>query len=180
MGVQYTPNFHIAYLDAATPLADLDTVTQQVATSLDAAMGRAGYTPPDSSSFAAEVTARQNADTALAGRVTTLEQAPTRTAPVALGMNAPWTNYASDWTPLRVWTEGRTGFLTGAVKPTSAVAAGDYAIAAVPVGTRPVLRTSVWGAQGRMDVASNGAITLSLPATGANALVVINLHWSLD
>jgi hypothetical protein len=62
MGIQYTTNYGIAYLDDLTPLTDLDTVTQQVALSLDGAMGRAGYTPPDATTFAA-----------LAARVTALE-----------------------------------------------------------------------------------------------------------
>lgn len=76
MTIQYTANYHLAYADAQSALSDLSTVTQQVATSLDAAMGRAGYTPPDATSFAAEVSARQSADTALSTRVTTLEGLP--------------------------------------------------------------------------------------------------------
>jgi hypothetical protein len=69
MTIQYTTNYHVAYADAQTALLDLATVTQQVAQSLDDAMGRAGYTPPDASSFAAEVAAR----IAVGNRVTTLE-----------------------------------------------------------------------------------------------------------
>jgi hypothetical protein len=62
VAIQYTTNYHIAYMDDQTALADLDTVTQQVAQSLDTAMGQAGYTPPDATTFAA-----------LAARVTALE-----------------------------------------------------------------------------------------------------------
>jgi hypothetical protein len=69
MTMHQTTNYGIAYADADTPLGDYPAVTQAVAAALDTAMGRAGYTPPDASSFAAEVAAR----VALAGRVTVLE-----------------------------------------------------------------------------------------------------------
>lgn len=74
--MQYTPNFHLAYLDASTPLVQLADASQQVAQSLDAAMGRAGYVPPDTTTFAA-----------LAARVAKL-------APVVyedLGQGGTWT-----------------------------------------------------------------------------------------
>jgi len=51
--IQYTTNYQIAYADQQTALEDLATVTQQVAQSLDTAMGKAGYTPPDATDFAA-------------------------------------------------------------------------------------------------------------------------------
>lgn len=53
MGIQYTPGFQVPYMDENTGLTELDEVTKGVAEALDAAMGRAGYTPPSSSSFAA-------------------------------------------------------------------------------------------------------------------------------
>lgn len=53
MTIQYTTNYGIAWADDQTALKDLGVVTQQVAASLDAAMGRAGYVPPDATTFAA-------------------------------------------------------------------------------------------------------------------------------
>lgn len=63
----YTPNYHIGYLTDATPLIELAAATKQNADALDAAMGRAGYTPPDATSFAA-----------LAARVAVVETAAPR------------------------------------------------------------------------------------------------------
>lgn len=62
MTIQHTANYGIAYMDKSTPLTQLDQVTQQIAESLDAAMGKAGYVPPDATTFAAlaaQVTALQ-------------------------------------------------------------------------------------------------------------------------
>lgn len=79
MAIQYTTNYHLAYSDDQTALVDLATVTQQVAASLDAAMGRAGYTPPDATTFAAltaRVTAVEGRVTAVEGDVATLKNRP--------------------------------------------------------------------------------------------------------
>lgn len=53
MVIQYVEPFHIPYLDEATPLNELDTVTRELAIALNAAMGRAGYTGADSTDFVA-------------------------------------------------------------------------------------------------------------------------------
>lgn len=58
MGILYTTNYHVPYMDPATPFADVQVVTQQLAQLLDAAMGKAGYTPPDATTFA-DLSARQ-------------------------------------------------------------------------------------------------------------------------
>lgn len=53
MTLHYTTGHGIAYLDKDTPLKQLADVTQAVAQSLDDAMSRAGYTPPDATTFTA-------------------------------------------------------------------------------------------------------------------------------
>lgn len=188
MGIAYTTNFHVPYMDPSTPFADVQLVTQQLAQLLDAAMGRAGYTPPDATSFAAEVTARQAGDAALSGRVTSLEQAPSRTAPVALGLNSPWLNFGSGWAPLRYWSEGRTGFAAGFIKPSSNIVAGDYQVAAIPAnGPRPPSGGTVsaplfggGGLIGRLDVTRDGVLNLSIGAVNAGNFIVIKADWPLD
>lgn len=52
MPIQYTPNYRMPYLDDLTPLRQLADTSRQIAEGFDAAMGRAGYSPPDATTFA--------------------------------------------------------------------------------------------------------------------------------
>ena len=79
MTIHYTTNFGVAYADDQTALVDLAAVTQAIAVNLDAAMGRAGYTPPDSSSFAA----LSATVTANGSRLTTVENKLAAVTPYA-------------------------------------------------------------------------------------------------
>jgi len=63
--IHHTTNYGIAYIDDLTPLKLLGATSQEVAESLDAALGRGGITPPDVTTFAA-----------LAARVTAVEGRP--------------------------------------------------------------------------------------------------------
>lgn len=73
MTILHTTNYGIAYIDAQTSLSQLADASQQTAQTLDAALGHGGVAPFDVTSLAAEVAARQAADTALGGRITVLE-----------------------------------------------------------------------------------------------------------
>jgi hypothetical protein len=68
-----TPNYGIHYCDDLTPVKQLADVITALATDVDSALGRGGVAPYDATSLAAEVAARQSADTALDTRVTTVE-----------------------------------------------------------------------------------------------------------
>lgn len=52
MTIHTTTNYGIAYADTDTALGDYPTVTQQVANTLDAALGRGGIAPPDATTQA--------------------------------------------------------------------------------------------------------------------------------
>lgn len=102
-----------------------------------------------------------------------------------LTLAANWVDFAGGWQTARCWVEGRTGFLTAMVKPTVALGAGDYVIATVPAGMRPLATVStsfLLGGAGvaRLDVASNGAVNLSTGAIGSGQYCALNIHWSLD
>lgn len=64
--------YAIAYADVDTALADYPAVTQQVATTLAAALARGGIAPAGATSIAAEATTRAQADTALQTKIDTL------------------------------------------------------------------------------------------------------------
>lgn len=70
MTIHTTPNYGLAYCDSDTALKDLATASQQLAQTVDTALGHGGVAPYDVTSLAAEVGARQ----ALDGRVTVVEQ----------------------------------------------------------------------------------------------------------
>jgi hypothetical protein len=61
--VHYTTNYSLAYADVDTPLVDLASISQSLATSVDTALTAGGVTPPNASDLVV-----------VAGRVTTLEQ----------------------------------------------------------------------------------------------------------
>lgn len=147
MGIQYTTNFGVAYMDDLTPLTDLDTVTQQVAQNLDSAMGRAGYSPPDSSTFAS-----------LVARVAALE-----------GNNAT-KNQQRTWLLPRIGTDNQavpiTNMTVVAAGTISNAPKGEYLII-----TREVISNSA-NASGTMRTTVGGApvVGSTLPATGPVSL----------
>lgn len=167
MTIHYTTNYHIAYADTDTAAVDLATVSQSVAASLDAAMGRAGYSPPDATTFAAEVAARQNADTALSTRVTALEHGAWITlpllngaAPIA-GFRAPqYRQFSAD----RIELRGVIGSLP----------ANGTAMAQLPPGFRPtaveVLNATNDANANRVDLKTDGTI---VRATGTGSYVTL-------
>lgn len=67
--------YALAYADVDTPLGDYPTVTQQLATSVAAALARGVVAPPGATDLITEANTRANADTALAARLTRLEGA---------------------------------------------------------------------------------------------------------
>lgn len=75
MSILTTTLYGIAYADSATALGDYPTVTQQAATTIDAALARGGVVPPGAADLTAEANTRAAADTALAARLTRLEGA---------------------------------------------------------------------------------------------------------
>lgn len=173
MTLLYTPNYHIGYLAPSTPLVELATATQQNAESLDAAMGRAGYTPPDASTFAA-----------LAARVAALDTPP---APVALTLTAPFAQYSVDRTPLRAWATAKTGHMVGFLTASTSTGTGDKPLATLPAALRPVDYTVSapvvinGNPAGRCDIAPSGAVTLSLIAALApSSWAAINMVWPLS
>lgn len=60
MTILHTTNYGLAYCDDMTAIADLATVTQEIAETLDEQLGLTGFTPPDATSFA-ELAARVTA-----------------------------------------------------------------------------------------------------------------------
>lgn len=147
MGIQYTPNYHIAFMDDQTTIDQLDEVTYQVATSLDSAMGRAGYTPPDATTFAA-----------LVAKVTALET------------NAANAKRQRQWLFPRVGTDNQAltaGVMTSIANGTiTAAPAGEYLIV-----TRQVISNSA-NAAGNMRtiVGAATAVGSALPTTGVTSL----------
>jgi hypothetical protein len=178
--IQHTTNYGLAYCDDGTALKDLAEVTRQVAVTVDAAMGRAGYTPTDATTFAA-----------LAARVAALEA--NSAAPVAVpfvdlaGTATGWTNYGS-WQSWRVWREGSTVFSSGLVKAGANVGSGATVnVGRIPAGFRPPVQefsdtiagdalTGRWniGADGLVSYRNGAATTLA-----AAAYVPTVMHWSL-
>lgn len=90
MTILYTTNYHLPYMDALTALTDLDVITREIAETLDAAMGQAGYTPPDATTFAA-----------LAARVTAIETKVNAVPPL---LRAGHTSATAQTTSSGVWT----------------------------------------------------------------------------
>lgn len=164
MAVQYTTNYHIAYMDDQTALTDLDVVTQAIATSLDDAMGRAGYTPPDATSFAAEVAAR----VALAGRVTTLE-ADTRAGDTIAYAAVPAAANSVVYTTGAAGTEARAGDATLGTNGTGAAVPTPLSFAVALTAGR-VYRVE---AQGRLNagVAATAAVLNVRGKSGAAPVV---------
>jgi hypothetical protein len=79
MTILRTTNYSIAYADADTALGDYPSVTQQVAQTLDAALGRGGIAPPDATTqaqLAARITTNEAAVTGLKVRPVILQDAP--------------------------------------------------------------------------------------------------------
>lgn len=73
MTILHTTNYGVAYIDGVTPLSQLAQVSQEVAQTVDAALGRGGVAPVDATSLAAEAATRKSADDALAARAAKLE-----------------------------------------------------------------------------------------------------------
>jgi hypothetical protein len=125
--VYRTPLYAIAYFDDQQPLADLDVVSQEVATSLEDALKAGGIATPTVASLLDEVTARTAADTALSTRATALETA--RAARVTV---TGTTQTATTGTPKVLTFAARTGKsrtdMWASANPTRLVApiAGEY------------------------------------------------------
>jgi len=148
--IQYTPNYHIAYADDQTALKDLGLVTQQVAASLDAAMGKAGYTPPDATTFA-DLVARQTP--------TILEAATSGT-----GASIP----ASAWTNVPLVSRPLNGAGSSTSDKFTATSAGLYRVTGfVPfIGSIAMVRIA---ARVSLTTAAGGATTQPMPGSGIGA-----------
>lgn len=165
MTIQHTTNFGIAYADSSTALTDLGTVTQQIANSLDAAMGRAGYTPPDSTSFAA-----------LSARVGALENPPT----VALSLTGGILPVSGFVAPA-YWQQGKETHLESVMQAPAAGIAANTVLFTLPVGARPAVKmalpTPVLGSSGYVlqgfDLLETGAFRTAA-ALAANAYVYLD------
>jgi hypothetical protein len=166
MGIQYTASYGVAYMDGSTPLADLDDVTRQVAESLDAAMGRAGYSPPDATTFAALVARMVTAEAKLA----TLE-ADTGWQNITMG--------ASGFTPdsggaPRVRKRGGLLLFTGAWTGAGMTANASFAVGQLPAGIRPqefigaAAPAHVNASSGDVFVNASGVVTIRTgPSVGS-------------
>lgn len=172
-----TKNYGIAYCDDTTALKDLATVTQQVATTLDAALGRGGVAPVDASSLAAEVSARTAADTALGNRTTALETllnpspAPGQTSELPYGTG--FTGYKSTpWTGVRYWRRGSVVTIAGPLLTTAATAA-NAVVGTVPVGFRPPIGLQVLSLNTGTILTLNTDGTLQLNTAQGNSAVVM-------
>jgi hypothetical protein len=203
--LHYTTNYGIAYLGTETPLKDLATSTQQAAESLDAAMGRAGYVPPDATTFAA-LNAKVNTDS---GRIGTLETAKTTdegritvlegyapTAPAAPTLGASFVAFntqaaGGDFQSLRLWKVGQTVYGSGFVKFAAAGTVADLLLATIPAGLRPTFLTRVPAGIAlvtagttittqRVDAYADGRLNLSATvAFASGSSVALTLHWPI-
>lgn len=178
MTIQHTTNYGIAYADEQTPLVQLAAVTQEVAESLDGAMGRAGYTPPDATSFAA-----------LAARVTAAEGKLTPTfAPVTFANSFAQFGTAPYGEKLRAQKNAQgdievRGMLSVPVLATTAAVVAFT----LPTGYRPPLtlirQLIVGGVSGaasvlwRVNIDAAGVVTVQPAATTAAATTAV-VDWT--
>lgn len=121
------------------------------------------------------------------------------TAPVAPTLNAAkFASFSTSGTPgyqsLKVWKQGRTGFMSGMIKNTVdlgfgahvVVAAGGVAAALRPVSAWPggnvPSTTSVADRVPRLDMFADGSIQVAvgLYTVTAGSAWAINMHWPLD
>lgn len=163
MTIQHTPNYGIAYLDESTPLRELAEATRQTAVSLDAAMGRAGYTPPDASSFAA------------------LAAAVSITAWTVPTLLAPWVSYtANGEQPVAYRRNGRRVEFRGMLQINAQLTAQNSAPFTLPTGMRPPARrhlavaaAAANGGQNRLVIDSTGVVS-SLYLLAGNTYMVLD------
>lgn len=91
MTILHTPNYGVAYIDGVTPLDQLANVSQQVAQTVDAALGRGGIAPPDATTqaqLAARTTTLETNQAALVTNPPRAVLAPHPTTGQTLGNNA--------------------------------------------------------------------------------------------
>jgi hypothetical protein len=157
--IHTTPLYGIAYADTDTALADYPTVTQQAATTVDAALAAGGVVPPGAADLTAEASTRASADAALSTRVTALETAtpPAWTAPA---LNSGWSNLTPTTTyhPFRYRKVGDVLELSGTL---AGAAAGVFVT--LPAGYRPLKTVQLACASGstavvQVDVNADGTI----------------------
>lgn len=110
-----------------------------------------------------------------------------RLAPAVLGITGSFKNFDPAFQALRVWVEGRTGFLHGFLQTTATIGSTDITVATIPAGTTPktgkgkgssflTIGTGVT----RIDVNENGAVVVSTPGLPNGQLMAVNMSWPLD
>jgi hypothetical protein len=194
MTILHTTNYGIAYIDAQTPLSQLADASQQAAQTIDTALGHGGVAPFDVTSLAAEVAARQSADTALGNRVTVLEPGAWTDFPVlgttymsnfqvsdlgsAAGSGPPKMQYRIDGH--RVWLRGWT------FQQTSAPALSVFTAAPLPAAVRPPYAHDLFPSDGsdppvprRWNLGIDGVLR-NYRATVANGYLCWNgMSWGI-
>jgi hypothetical protein len=185
-----TPNYGIHYCDDLTPVKQLADVITALATDVDSALGRGGVAPYDATSLAAEVAARQSADTALDTRVTTVEGkltksyvTPTFANSYAQFSTAPYGEKVRASLDAQGLVSVRGMVLVPAVASTGAVT-----MMTLPAGYRPAVQlvryldygsgtTGVAGARWRCNIATDGTVQV-LPATTVGAGGFAQIDWT--
>lgn len=151
MSIAYTPALGLAYCDPNTPLVDLATVTQQTATTVEAALVSRGIAPADVQTL---IAAGWFVDTGW----------KTYTA-ADLALATGWTTTASVyrvrsgvvWQRLRLTSPSSLAWTADAVGNLA-----DVQIATVPAGQRPTAGGGdVHGLWGRPGFAMAGGVSLS-------------------
>lgn len=184
MGIQYTENYQIPFMDDATSLNELDTLTRDLAYKLDAAMGKAGYVPPDATTFAAlssKVT-QVKADLDALVDLTKTARPIKAVAPTAMiPLVGTWINFDAGNYDLLRYSRDSTGVvrLFGLIANTAAFSA-IQTITTLPAGFRP--RKTVLA-----PVVYNGAVASRLDITPAGELravptgtVPAGAYWAIN
>jgi hypothetical protein len=170
VAIQHTTNYGVAYIDAQTSLDQLAAASLEVAQSLDAAMGRAGYSPPDASTFASAV-----------ARIGTLEGWRTTTDPKLAysPQTVTWNTAQFDQSTTAPYTEATRAWkdaqgsirVQGIAQTKVAIAAGQVpTVLTLPVGYRPA--TSVIRLIGTPGSASVAPSSLRCEVSTAGVMTV--------
>lgn len=152
MTIHTTTNYGLAYIDADTSLDQLAAASQQMAQTIDTALGHSGVAPYDVTSLAAETGAR----VALGTRVSALEASPGRkvTKTISQAVTTSWTML--NWENLATSTSGPGMWVSGTPSRLIATAPGRYRglLSLIGCNALQVRKNSAGNAAGGTQVAA--------------------------